>query len=190
MFEEIEKDRNDLTDLAERARSAGADLVMMVGHFNESVRMRRALARIDWYPRAYFATVGPILTRYRDELKEAADRTLASSLWEPGLNFPHSPEFEASFRSLFRIEPAYHAAVAYAGGQLLEAAVNSVGGFDREGIRQALQDLQMHTIVGRYQVDSTGIQVKHFALTIQWQKGRKEIVWPEEAQTAQPIFES
>jgi branched-chain amino acid transport system substrate-binding protein len=33
------------------------------------------------------------------------------------------------------------------------------------------------------------MQVKHFALTIQWQNGKKEIVWPEEVRTAQPIFE-
>jgi branched-chain amino acid transport system substrate-binding protein len=188
MFEEFEKDRSDLTDLAERARYAGADLLMMVGHFNESINMRRALGKIDWYPRAYFATVGPVFARYRDELGEAADLTFSTSLWEPGLRFPQSREFEASFRALYQLEPTYHTAEAYAGGQILEAAVKAVGGFGREDIRQALQDLQMHTIIGRYGVDHTGMQVKHFALTIQWQEGKKEIVWPEEIATATPRF--
>jgi branched-chain amino acid transport system substrate-binding protein len=55
-------------------------------------------------------------------------------------------------------------------------------------VRQALQNLQTYTVVGRYEVDRTGIQVKHFPLIIQWQKGEKKIVWPEEVLTEQPII--
>jgi branched-chain amino acid transport system substrate-binding protein len=190
MFEKFEKGQRDLTNLAERAKLAGADLLIMAGHFNESIDMRQAMAGIEWYPRAYFATIGPVLSRYYDELKDAVNLTFASTLWEPELNFPHSREFAARFRASYQLEPTYHSATAYAAGQILEAAVKSAGSFDREDIRQALQDLHMHTIIGRYQVDATGIQVKHFPLTIQWQEGRKQIVWPEEAQTAQPLFES
>jgi branched-chain amino acid transport system substrate-binding protein len=70
----------------------------------------------------------------------------------------------------------------------LEESVKAAGTLTRDKVRQVLQDLQTYTVVGRYQVDPTGIQVKHFPLTIQWQEGKKEIVWPEEVQTAQPIF--
>ena len=189
MFEEFEKGTRNLADLAERVKFAAPGLLIMAGHFNESIDMRRALIEVDWYPKAYFATIGPVLARYRDILKEAADLSFASSLWEPELRFPNSREFAASFRGMFHLEPTYHAATAYAAGQILEAAVTNVGSLDRGSIRDALEGLQTHTVVGRYLVDATGIQVKHFPLTIQWQKGRKEIVWPEEVQTAQPIFE-
>ena len=189
MFERFEKGTRDLVPLAERVKFATPDLLIMAGHFNESIDMRRALIEANWYPKAYFATIGPVLTRYRDILKEASNLTFASSLWEPGLKFPNSREFAASFRGAFHLDPTYHAATAYAAGQILEAAVTSAGSLDRRDIRDALEVLQMHTVVGRYLVDATGIQIKHFPLTIQWQEGRKQIVWPEEVQTAQPIFE-
>ena len=39
-------------------------------------------------------------------------------------------------------------------------------------------------------VDRTGMQVKRFPLTIQWQGGRREVVWPlvPRVQTATAIF--
>ena len=103
--------------------------------------------------------------------------------------FLGSRTFLASFRALHGInEPAYQAAIAYAAGQILEKAVDKAKSLERSKIRQALSKLETYTILGRYKVDSTGIQIKHFPLTMQWQKGKKEIVWPEEMQTAKPVF--
>ena len=117
-----------------------------------------------------------------------SELTFVNTLWEPRVKFPGSQTFLAGFRAVHGIEPSYHAAVAYAGGQVLEAAVNSAKNFDRSRIRQALSKMETYTIIGRYKVDQTGIQIKHFPLALQWQKGKKEIVWPEEMQTAKPIF--
>ena len=72
--------------------------------------------------------------------------------------------------------------------QVLEAAVNSARSLKRNKVRQALSELEIYTILGRYKVDRTGMNSKHFPLTVQLQKGKKEIVWPLEAQTAEPTF--
>ena len=44
------------------------------------------------------------------------------------------------------------------------------------------------TLIGRYGVDRTGMQIRQFPVIVQWQGGRKEIVWPEELKTADPDF--
>jgi branched-chain amino acid transport system substrate-binding protein len=44
------------------------------------------------------------------------------------------------------------------------------------------------SIIGRYAVDGTGKQVKHFPITSQWQHGKNEIVWPKDLATAPPMF--
>ncbi len=188
MYEKFKKGLRDLTQLAEKAKSSKSALVIVAGHFDESVDMRRALKNVNWYPRAYFATVGPVLSEYKEMLGADSELTFVNTLWEPRVKFPESQTFLASFRAVHGIEPSYHAAVAYAGGQVLEAAVNSAKNFDRSRIRQALSKMETYTILGRYKVDQTGIQIKHFPLALQWQKGKKEIVWPEEMQTAEPIF--
>ena len=80
------------------------------------------------------------------------------------------------------------AAAAYAAGQILEAAIESSKSLDHEGVRAAISDLDTYTVLGRFAVDRTGMQVKRLDMIIQWQNGRKEIVWPEEIRTSSAIF--
>jgi len=42
------------------------------------------------------------------------------------------------------------------------------------------------TIIGRFRVDETGKQIGHNPIIIQWQQGKKEIVYPLNMQTAAP----
>lgn len=188
MFEKFKKGLRDLTYLAEKAKSSKSALVIVAGHFDESVDMRRALKNVNWYPKAYFATVGPVLPKYKETLGADSELTFVNALWEPRVKFPGSQTFLASFRAVHGVEPSYQSAIAYAAGQVLEATVNSAKSLDRKKIRQAMSKLEMYTILGRFKVDQTGIQIKHFPLALQWQKGKKEIVWPEEMQTMEPIF--
>jgi branched-chain amino acid transport system substrate-binding protein len=55
-------------------------------------------------------------------------------------------------------------------------------------LRDTLSTLDAITVMGRYGVDPDGRQVRHFATTIQWQKGKKEIVSPPELTTAKAIW--
>jgi len=185
------KGTKDLTGLAQRARDSGAELLLVAGHFDAAVNMRRSLDVIGWLPKAYFATIGPALRKYYETLGALAEGTLAMSIWEPheSLNFPHSWEFAAAFRTRYSMDPSYQAATAFAAGQILEAAVERAGSMESEPIREALYGLNIYSVIGRYSVDRTGMQVKRFSLIIQWRKGKKEIVWPKELRSAPPIFE-
>jgi branched-chain amino acid transport system substrate-binding protein len=107
--------------------------------------------------------------------------------WEPRVakSFPGGSRFVEEFREAHGHDPDYLAASAYAGCQVLEAAAKACS-LDRQKLRQALAGLDTLTILGRYGVDPTGMQLRQFPLTMQWQKGRKEVVWPEELHTARP----
>lgn len=45
-------------------------------------------------------------------------------------------------------------------------------------------------MIGRFKVDPNGRQIGHNPLIIQWQGGRKEIVYPTKMQTAPAWFPS
>jgi branched-chain amino acid transport system substrate-binding protein len=189
LFEGFSKGTEDLTGMARKAKEAGAKLLLVAGHFEESVAMRRALKEIGWHPEAYFATVGPALDKYYEVLGQEAEYSFATSTWEPDAALPGSRKFADAFRKRYGVNPSYQAAAAYAAGQILEVAVVRVGTLQRDRIRNALRDLDYpDSVIGRYAVDRTGLQVKRFPLIIQWQNGRKEIVWPLEVQTAEPLF--
>ncbi len=124
-------------------------------------------------------------------MKQDAEFTFASSLWEPdeSLDFPGSRRFIEAFKSAHQSLPSYHAANAYAAGQVLEAAITSAGSLDHGMIRKALFDLDIHVAIGRFRVDRFGVPIKHRPLIIQWRGGEKVIVYPEEHRgDARPMF--
>ena len=59
---------------------------------------------------------------------------------------------------------------------------------DKRMAPAAISDLDTYTVLSRFAVDRTGMQVKRLDMIIQWQNGRKEIVWPEEIHTSSAIF--
>ena len=45
-----------------------------------------------------------------------------------------------------------------------------------------------NTVFGRFRVDRDGVQIGHKMLLIQWQDGKRVIVWPEELAPGQARF--
>lgn len=164
------------------------DGIILGGHFEEAINMLKIFKKIKWYPKAYFASVGPALERFYKIAGKDAEGVFSASQWEPENGMPGSLEFYNAFVKRFSKEPSYHAATAYAAGMLLEEALKRTGSFDRSKIREVLSLMDIFTILGRYNVDASGKQIKHYNLVIQWQKGKKKIVWPEEVAKAKPIF--
>ncbi len=148
------------------------------------------MSRVGWKPTAFYATVGPVLQKYQDQLEQKAEGTFSSSQWEPNpdLAFPGSREFMENFNKTYNLVPSYHAATAFAAGTILEQAVRKAGSIDRKRLNEILSTLDTMSVIGRYGVDKTGMQIRQFPVIIQWQKGRKEIIWPTELKTADPLF--
>lgn len=175
----------------EEAHWSKADLVIVTGRLEEALAARRTLAQIDWVPPAFYATVGPALPDWRQAAGSLADDAFSTSMWEPvdSVAYPQSRDFAEAFRGRYGLDPSYHAATAYASGQILEAAILIAGTVEPRAVRDAISSLDTYTVLGRFAVDRAGVQVKRFEMIVQWQKGRKEIVWPTEVRTALPVFQ-
>lgn len=186
-FEGFKKGEKNLDAIANMARASGARVLIVCGHLDESINMKLSLKRIGWRP-IYFASVGPATERYQEILGPDSDLTFSSSQWEHSPSFTHCRDFYESFIRTYGIRPSYHAATAYAAGQLIEEASKRTRSIDRGKLRHILSVMEATTIIGRYKVDSTGMQIRHHNFIIQWQNGKKEIVWPESVRTAEPIF--
>jgi branched-chain amino acid transport system substrate-binding protein len=188
LMEGFKKGTKDLRHIAKKTKDSNADALIVCGHLDETIDMKLSLKNINWQPKIYYATVGPAMQDYYDKLNTDVNYTFSSSQWEPYAKFPGSREFTDSFIKKYKEVPSYHAATAYAAGQILEAALKRLGNLERNRLRDILSAMDTITIIGRYGVDSKGMQSKHFNMIIQWQNGKKEIVWPKELRTAKPIF--
>jgi len=186
--DDYKKGTPEIEQSIKAAYASGAEVLIVAGHFDDAVNARQVLKKIGWTPKAFYATVGPAIQKYADHLKADADYAFSSSQWEPSLPFMGTREFAKAFGDAYHIAPSYHAASAYAAGQILEAALRKSQSLDREKLRETLSALDTMTVMGRYGVDRDGKQVRHFTTTVQWQKGKKEIVAPAELATAKPIW--
>jgi len=186
--ERFSKGLRDLSVLALNARAENPDALIVCGHMGEAVHMVEALHRIGWRPKALYASIGPAIEDFYDRCGPAAEHVFATSLWEPRANYPGANEFNQGFIETYGQVPGYHAGLAYAAGQVLEKAVAEAGTIDRRKVRDALFRLDTMTIIGRFGVDRHGKQVRQHTFIIQWQQGRKELVWPDAIKTAEAIF--
>lgn len=178
----------DLSAGVAQARKSGAEAVLACGYAQDGEAVRRALDAAGWRPRAFFATVAPTLESYGERLGPLAEGTFSSSLWEPTLPYEGVAQFTRDFRNQFGYTPSHHAAGAYAAGQILAQAVAKAGSTERRRVAEALAGLDTVSVIGRFGVDKRGMQIRHFPVVIQWQQGRKQIVWPREMATVEPRF--
>jgi branched-chain amino acid transport system substrate-binding protein len=187
LFSEFKKGTKDFDKIVKKAKESNTKVLIVCGHFDESVNVRLSLKNIKWTP-IYYASVGPVLQTYYEKLGTAANYTFSSSIWESHDKLTGSREFYEKFKKTYGKEPSYQAATAYAGGEILAKVTKKVGSLDKNKIRDMLSTIDTMTIIGRYGVDKTGTPIKHFPLIIQWQNGKKVIVNPDELATGKPIF--
>ena len=94
-------------------------------------------------------------------------------------------QFSADFRARFGLEPDYPAAQAYAAGLVAARCAELAGSLDDDALRQAARALDLTTFYGRFRLDpDSGQQIGHPMVVVQWQAGRKQIVWPANLATA------
>ena len=187
-FERFKKGTLNLEPFALKAKENNSQVLMVCGHMNEAINMSKALKRIGWRPKAFYASVGPALQGFYDRCGPDAESVFGTSLWEPRANYPGAQKFNQQFIEKYGETPGYHAGLAYSAGQVLKKGVAEAGSINKDKVRDALFHLDTMTIIGRFGVDKTGKQVRQHTFIIQWQNGRKELVWPNQIKTAEPVL--
>ena len=141
-------------------------------------------------PKVFGMTIAPIHPDFLDKAGHIGDRVFGPSQWEPSerIPFPGTKQFVRSFQKFAGIMPSYHAGSAYAACELYAQAIRQTGTLDNDTIRNYIDALDTVTVIGRFKVDPSGRQVGHNPVIIQWQQGKKEIVWPFSMQTATPLW--
>jgi branched-chain amino acid transport system substrate-binding protein len=177
----------DFSPLLARVAASNAHVLgMAASSLGDFVTVVRQLKEHD-IDVAMFGTSGAV-AEFHEALGQDAEFAYGLSAWEPGLPNPGSDEFVAAYRREFGMEPSFHAAGAYGSCQIFMEAIRRAGSLDAEALRSELLSLETRTVFGDFAVDERGYQTANRGLFIQWQDGRKVVVWPPELATAQPRF--
>jgi branched-chain amino acid transport system substrate-binding protein len=180
----------ELPRLLTEALSTAPDGLILCAYPVDCYELLKLLQAAKSRPQALCMTVGPAHPLFYEQAGSAAEGVFGPTQWEPDtrLPFPGTKEFIENFKNFTHQMPSYHAASAYAAAQILEGAITKTQSLNQEKIRDYILTMDTVTVIGRFRVDPTGLQVGHNSILIQWQNGKKEIVYPSNLQTAPARF--
>ena len=184
------KGRPDFVGILTKTRKFNSDALVLCAYPDDVYNFMQAMKQVRYRPRAFAATIAPAFRGFGLRLGKDANGVFGPSQWEANtrIPFPGTKKFIEDFKKFTNLTPTYHAASGYAACEILEKSIIKANSLEREKIANAIRQMDTYTVLGRFRVDDRGIQVGHNPITIQWQNGKREIVWPRRMQTATPIF--
>jgi branched-chain amino acid transport system substrate-binding protein len=134
------------------------------------------------------------IQQFRDALGRDAEGFIGPSQWEPnaGYEADYGPAAGLVIASLSRLGPEpvdYPMVQAYAAGLVAQRCLEEAGDLEPATLRAAAARLDFSTFYGRFKIDpDTGRQVGRSGVVVQWQQGRKVVVWPPEQRQARMVY--
>lgn len=189
----------DVSPLLTAAKAAGADDIIGGGHFNDGLLLTKQLQEIGWKPKFISLLVAITEPSFQTQLGSAADGVSGPSQWEAAVPYsadtaksknlewfgPSSSDFVTLYKQVSGgANPTYHSGEAGASILVLAKALQTANTQDIATLRQVLGSMDIMTFFGEFKIDSTGKQVGHQMVVIQWQSGTLKVVWPKEASQA------
>jgi len=177
-------DPGQATELLTTLRRGRINSLASAGSYDHDLAVMRAVldSELDI---PVLACVAAGRSSFGTDLGDRAEGIVGTSQWEPGSEAipelgPDPREFVHRMRTRTRSGGGdYVAAQAYSAAVLAAAVVGKLGACDQVRMREQFSTLRTETLFGAFGIDpTTGRQVAHQMLTVQWHKGRKVRIEP------------
>lgn len=175
----------DFTPIVDKLKVAEPDVIVVVGRVRNDLKIARQLGE-SGIGSGVVAVVAAGIQGFQDDLVSRSDRFVGPSQWEPQDKDepefgPSAEEVVASLRHSGYHEIDYPMAQAYAAGLVVQRCLAEAGSADSLALREAATSLRFSTFYGNFKIDgANGEQIGRETLLVQWQAGKKVIVWPPE----------
>jgi branched-chain amino acid transport system substrate-binding protein len=180
-------DTKNFDTIVNAMKNANPDLVVHGAQFEDGIGLTRSMLKADFTPAMFYQTNAPSFGEQFVEGvgEQNTEGVLYAVSHSPDADTPGNKEFVDKYREMYGTEEVPEdAADAYAAAQVLQAAVEAVGSIDDQAaLADWVRENEVDTILGPLSWDETGAPTGEFLIG-QWQKGKPEIVLPEEAATA------
>jgi branched-chain amino acid transport system substrate-binding protein len=183
------KGNTDFSALLVKIKAANPDVIAAGTYFDDAVAITRQMKELNVNPKMFGLTVGGDLPEFYDLLKQNAEYVYGSTQWDESLPYPGQKEFLAAYKAKFKgQEPSYHTAAGYAGCLIYAEAVKKAGTLDADKVRDQLLKMEIRTAFGDYKIEPDGFQVAHKMVMLQWQDGKRIVVWPDDLSNGKPRY--
>ena len=184
---------DDFSNVLEEVKGIAPEVLVVVGRVSNDLQFAKQLVRRPVGLRAVAVVAAPI-HQFQEALGGDVEGFIGPSQWEPVGNYPHdygpsALEVLESFRRRGHSPVDYPMAQAYAAGVVAQMCVEQAGTLEDQILRETASKLDFSTFYGRFNIEpDTGQQVGRSALIVQWQKGRKVVLWPPELRQANLVY--
>ncbi|HKC42554.1 MAG TPA: amino acid ABC transporter substrate-binding protein [Burkholderiales bacterium] len=141
---------------------------------------------IAFNPKLFYAAVGTAFPVYRDKFGKGIEGVMGLGTWNPKSNPAAKAYFDAHVKRWQKEPDRWASAHAWAGLQILQAAVEKVG-LDRKALRDTIANGEFDTIIGKIRFKN-GENVSTPGVVSQWQGGEFEVVWPPDRSTSAALY--
>ena len=179
---------DNLSGLIKEVQDYEPDLILGMGRMEDDIAVAKELKRQSVGAKAIGLVVASIKL-FRETFGDYSEGFLSVSQWEKGLNIepdigPTPQEFSNRFHAVYGKKPDYVAAQGYHICLVIKHCILVSGNLDCSALRDSAKNTELKTFYGLFRTDSSGNQVGHETVAIQWQGGRKVIVYPEKYREA------
>jgi branched-chain amino acid transport system substrate-binding protein len=179
---------NDFSHLLEEAMDFSPDLILGMGRTHDDLALAGQIIEKKVRVKAIALVVASIKL-FEETFHSNVEGFISCSQWEGGIKItpdigPKPREFVTRFTSSYGIKPDYLAAQGYNIGLILQKCIGESGTPDGEALRGKAKSSQFKTFYGLFKVDGRGSQTGHEMVVVQWQNGKKVIVYPERCKEA------
>ncbi len=182
----------DFSGLLDEAVDYSPDLILGMGRAHDDIALAGQM--IERKLRVNAASfIAASIELFKHTFGRNSEGFLSSGQWERGINItpdtgPPPGEFIKRFRSAYGKEPDYPAAQGYNIGLIISKCVGDAGTLDDKTLRAKARGAAFKTFYGLFETDRNGFQTGHEMVVVQWQGGRKVIVYPERYSEAPFIY--
>lgn len=179
VFDEGFTDATDFVALVENMSRTAPEVIIGGTYENAAYALVSQAKAQEVSPKIFALTVAPALAEFGATLGADANGVMGPVVWMRSERMPMAHDFSFRYKQRYGNNAGHHAAYGYAAGQVLEAAVRLAGSLDKDEIREQLRNMTFLSLLGRYRVDATGMQIGEAPHVLQWQDGSRRLVLPK-----------
>ena len=188
---------SDFSSIIDQIQEAHPHLLLAVGRIQNDLLLASQLAqrRIALGP---VALVAAPIQQFHEALGNDVEGFIGPSQWEPAGDYhgdnenyfgPTTSQVMGSLRRQSELPIDYPMIQAYAAGLVAQRCVEEAGSLEPQALRAAANILDFSTFYGGFRIEpATGRQIGRSVVLVQWQQGRKVIVWPPEQRQGKLVY--
>jgi len=190
--EAYEQGALDFKPMLANMKNANPDVVFAVSYVMDAALITKQMKELDFDVNLFIGGgAGYTMPEFQQNAGDAAEYVASTTLWVPNVSWPGASDYFTKYKEKYGKEPDYHGAQAYATMYIIADVLNRAKDFTPAEIQKALKETDLMTIMGPIKFeDWEGYtnQDKPDTYVVQWLNGKLEVVWPENAASAQYVY--